>query len=347
MFSRQPNLWGILIMSAIGSFGHARCLAENVPAREPEATFPCPNTHTIGRILFTPDGTQLVGFGKDRTTRQGIIDFWDLKTQKLVRTLTHPDEVAALAFTADGQRLVTAAWDNRLRILRVATGKMEHEFEHDPRKQTANHLAVLPDGQRFVSGNVGFSGPRIWSMKNRTAAALGGQHEQVTALAVGSDGKRLAVAYSAPVIEIWSADKLEAQGQLRKEGRVFVGAALSPNGEHIATGLIGPLEVILWDGASLKERVTCPGVVDVPKALTFTPDSKFLVGTMGAERDVLAKVCIWDVASGKLAYAFSPYKHGCMRQALSPDGRWLVTCGVDCTLRLWDFDKIRREIGKK
>jgi WD40 repeat protein len=31
---------------------------------------------------------------------------------------------------------------------------------------------------------------------------------------------------------------------------------------------------------------------------------------------------------------------------LSPDNQWLVTCGIDSTLRFWDFAKIRREIGK-
>lgn len=347
MANRFVCLLGMLLMSGFMNLVETRTMADDVPQREPEGIFPCPNTHVIEHILFSPDGSHLVGFGKDRKTKDGIIDFWEIKTQKLVRTFTQAKKVSALAFTPDGKRLATAGWDNQMRIFSVATGQVEHQFDHDPVKQTANYLAMLPDGQRFVSGNVGYSGPRIWSLETHKATPLGGQRKQVTAIVAGNDGKRFAVAYSAPITEIWSADKLELQGQLKKEGRVFVGVALSPDGKHIATGLIGPLEVVLWDGITLKERVSCPGATDVPEALTFTPDSQLLVCTMGAERNIPAKVCIWKVDSGKLAYAFSPWKHGCTRQALSPDGRWLVTCGVDCTLRLWDFAKIRQDIDKK
>lgn len=336
---------GLFLLGAI-LYAEKATMATDLPTREPEGEFVRIDGQTFGPIFFTPDGQHLVGIGTDRRTKEGIVNFWDIRTRKLVRTVTHPDSVAAAVFTPDGKRLVTSCWDKKMRIFKDPDWQPEHVFDHDPPNQFAQDLAMFPDGKRFISGNSGYRGPRIWDLDKRTAIPLGGAREQINYLAVSEDGKRFAVAYSAPITEIWDTDKLKIAGRLEKEGQVFVSVAWSPDGKHIATGVIGPLAVILWDGATFKEGVTCPGVSDDPLALSFTPDSKLLVCTMGAERDIPAKVCIWEVKTGNLVYSFSPWKHGCMRHALSPDGRWLVTRGVDETLRLWDFQKIRSEIGK-
>lgn len=350
-------------------FPESLALAGEIPKRYPEAEIRPPEGHVIGNILFTPDGTHLVGVGKDRPTRKGIIDFWDIKTHQLVRSLNHPPGLAtgaftddgkpcpawmtAMVFTPNGQRFVTASSDAKLRIFAAPKWELENTFDHEPEKHWPSGLAMLADGKRFLSSSRTFKqvALRIWDLNKREATPLKGRKELVGSLAASKDGKRFAIAYMAPITEIWDAEKLEVVGRLqlqKVEGfrGNFDSVAFSPDGKWIATGSIGPLRVIIWNSTTFKKQQECIGLSDVPEAIAFTNDSKLLVSCMGAEMNIPAKVCTWEVESGKLVYAFSPWKHGCTQQALSADDRWLVTRGVDSTLRLWDFEKIRREIGK-
>ncbi|MBL8793677.1 MAG: hypothetical protein JNM56_07225 [Planctomycetia bacterium] len=329
---------------------------QTVVDREPAAEFTRPDSHSIEDVLFTPDGKHLVGLGQDRQTKNGVIDFWDVQSRKLARQLTQPGPVVAATFSSNGKVLLTSGWDKKLYIRTAPDWAMQHAFDHDPPGQVAQKLALLPSGKQFASGNSSYDGPRLWTLETRTARALKGVPEQVSGLAVSSDGKRLAVVYSAPVAEIWDLERFQVVKHLalekgaRRQG-VFVSCAFSPDGRWFAAGWSGTaagpkLAVTIWDANTFAMHKECDGLTDFPYALAFSADSKLLVSTMGGERNTPAKVCLWEAESGKLAHAFSPYKHGCMQQALSPDGRWLVTCGVDCTLRLWDFDKLRKELGR-
>jgi WD40 repeat protein len=149
-----------------------RAMREDKAVTQWVADLPRPENQTLDGILFTPDGAFLVAIGFDRDKKQGVVHFWEIERRKLVRTLVEPDAVAAAAFTPDGKRLVTACWDNKMRIYSCDNWKLEHSFDYDPPGQTANHLAMLSDGKRFVSGNVGYQGPRIWDLEKRSAVSL-------------------------------------------------------------------------------------------------------------------------------------------------------------------------------
>src|SRR5579885_1179465 len=317
--------------------------------REPEGEFARPPGHIIDKVLFTPDGSCLVGLGaravRDeqgrRELKEGVIDFWDVKTRKLDRTLVEPGLVAAAAFTPDGKKLVTAGWDKRMRLYGGKKWELEHEFPHDPPNQAANHLAMLAGGKRFVSGNVGFKGPRLWDLEKREAKPLGAAKVAVNGVAVSRDGKRFAIAYVGPITEIWDAEKIEDIGRLKMEvegggGRqgVFTSVAFSPDGKTIATGcypLTGMPALRLWDAKTLKKLHECEGLGYGLKCIAYTPDSKLVVGCTRSEEDSPGRVGIWEVESGKLVHRFNSWKHGGMQMALSADGKWLATCGVDCT----------------
>jgi WD40 repeat protein len=325
-------------------------MGKEVTGREPDGELLRPGGHVMAGILFTPEGKYFVTFGKDRKTKQGTVLFWDLDRRAVVHTIVMESEVSALAFTPDGKRLVTAPWDDKMRIYAAPRWQLVDTFDNDPAKQTARNIAMLPSGQRFLSVNMGYSGPRMWNMKTLTAMALKGEKSLARALALSKDGKRFAVAYPAITV-VWDTDRLEVIARLERKG-VFLSVAFSPDGKWIAAGSIGPEVpgprplVSIWSAETFKKAYDCTGLSDDPRAITFTKDSKLLLACTGEERSIPAKLCIWEVESGKLVYAFSPHQCGCMLQALSSDNRWLVTCAVDGSLRLWDFAKIRREIGK-
>jgi WD40 repeat protein len=328
--------------------------------REPEGEFLPPQGYRgWGHILFTPDGANVISSchkpmrGKKEINIEdvpGVIAMWEVPNRRLKKFIEQAWMPSAMAFFPDGKRLLAAGWDRKIRVLTLPKWEVLTTFEHDPPKTTVQNLVVFPDGKRFATNNSTYRGPRVWDAATLKVTPLKGPKEQGRAIAVSRDGKRLAAAYSAPLIEIWDVDRLEVIGRLHREKGVFLSVTFSADGKWIAAGSIGPgphrALVSVWDSTTFKKHRDYRGCSDDPGSIAFTNDSKLLLSCAGDERNVPGKVCIWEVESGKLLYAFSPWIHGCVEHALSPDNRWLVTCGADSTLRLWDFAKIRREIGK-
>jgi WD40 repeat protein len=328
---------------------------------QPVEFFTCPRNHAIDDLLFTPDGTLLVGIGLDQDRKLGVIHFWSMKNQELTRTIHEPDSVAAAVFTNESRRLITACWDHKVRVYKGDKWELKQTFDYDPPRQTANHLAVFPDGKHFLSGNVGDQGPRIWDLTKQSATPLKAPRETVNGLAISKDGKRFAIAYSAPVTEIWDAEKMEVIGRLRLKaelggGRrgVFTCLALSPDGRTIATGCIsidgnpGKNALCIWDARSYALLHESDRLDEYPVKIAFTPDSKLLISCIGPDPQSPGTVHIWEVATGKLVHKFEAGKQGGMLSALSPDGRWLVAWNsvTNGQFGLWDVAKIRKEIGK-
>jgi WD40 repeat protein len=320
--------------------------------------FPCPESHGVGYLMFTPDNKLLVGLALDRTKRQGVNDFWDVSSRKLIRTLIEPDTTAAAIFTPDGKRLITSCWDNKMRIYSMDQWKLEQTFDHDPPNQTANCLAIFPDGKKLLSGNSGYSGPRVWDMEERTATPLPSPRVQVHGVAIFKDGKRFAIMYGSYFTEIWDTEKMEVIGKLKLEveplgGRtgVFTSIALSPDGSTIATGCLTKDRkqvLYIWDAKNFKLLHESQELEECPRRICYTPDGKLIVTSVGSRKDQVQPgiVYIWDAKTGKLVHRFQCSRDGAMESALSPDGHWLVTRGDDDRLRLWDFAKIRKDIGK-
>ncbi len=356
-FSGRALGFGILLVSLLAPAYEGSVVADQPSIREPDGAFPRPDGHGIGDIFFTPDGAHLVGTGNDRNTRKGAIAFWDVATRRLTRSVKHPASFSAAVFFPDGQRLLTGGWDKKLRILSAPAWEVTHTFDYEPSNHTPQRLAMLPDGKRFLSGNssLKITGPLLWDVEGLKATRLTGEKRPTFGLAASKDGKRFAVAYAGPIAEIWDAEKLEVVGRLLLEKTathqgVFASAAFSPDGKTIATGYTSKgAHVGIWDATTFKQLHDCHGFDEravSPLSVAYSPDSKLIVACTGPDRDRPAHIIVWEVATGKLVYQFHPSKQGGSRMALSPNGRWLVHSGGDGMLRLWDFEKIRREIGK-
>ena len=77
---------------------------------------------------------------------------------------------------------------------------------------------------------------------------------------------------------------------------------------------------------------TFPGKVT---ALHFTPDGERLVTASGVA-GLGGVAAIWNVADGALIRRFEGHRDILYDAELSPDGKWLATCGYDKKIELWD-----------
>ena len=154
-------------------------------------------------IQFSPDGTTLVTGGA------GTVKIWDVASGQLRETFQgHEARVADLRFSPDGRTLYSAgsksviAWDlegsSRLgRPLSLFTGR----FPYSPTLTSPHALAVSPDGTLLAEPVptapdhptlLDLHDPR--QARQLPAPGVG----QISAMAFSRDGRRLAVAGSAP-----------------------------------------------------------------------------------------------------------------------------------------------------
>jgi WD40 repeat protein len=338
-------------------------LPENPPSRDPDGVFePFQKDDFAGSpILFDPNGEQLVRIGErrepetwerkngviDEATREGIVAFWDIRTRKLIGRVVQSGSINDATFTPDGSKLITAASDGKIRIFGAPKWDLEHVIEHSRPRSMPRRLAMFPDGKRFMSAAFawGFQA-RIWSLSDLTSTPLLAKHDLIDQVLVSHDGSRIAIEHcgEGSTIEIWDAKRLALLGRLRHDGG-FTSTAFSPDGKWIATSIYAG-SVVLWNSTTFEPHVKLP-TYRWPESLAFSKDGKLLVCSTGFHSGtdgevVLGKILIWSVDSGNLLFSFRPHGDttGRMEMALSPDNRWLVVDSM-----VWDFEKIRREIG--
>ncbi|MDJ0558202.1 MAG: WD40 repeat domain-containing protein, partial [Microcystis sp. M53599_WE4] len=108
----------------------------------------------VSKLLYTPDGKNLITGSLDRT-----IKIWDTSNNKLLFTLIgHTSRIRSLALHPNGQILASASNDG-VRLWDVTTGKQLAWFDNN--SDWVESLAFSPDGQYLASGNYDFK-IRLW-----------------------------------------------------------------------------------------------------------------------------------------------------------------------------------------
>jgi WD40 repeat protein/tRNA A-37 threonylcarbamoyl transferase component Bud32 len=199
--------------------------------------------------------------------------------------------------------------------------------------QAVESLALSPDGRRLLSGSVDRT-TRLWDLRTgecvRTFTRFRGA---VWSVSFSPDG-RLALTTAEPAeIKLWD---LNTGAEVRR----FVGhkaavrsAAFTHDGRFVVSGSYDRT-VRVWDAATGQEVKCSEELGKGAWWVTLAPDDRhvFVADMDGVTRmletGTLRVVREFDGHGGKDA----------RRLALSADGKRLLSCGFDGTLRLWDVD---------
>ncbi len=228
----------------------------------------------------------------------------------------HTEPVAALAVSADGALLASAAWDGTGRVWSLSADTAPRVLEGHV--GNVNGIAFRADG---VVATAGFDGTlRLWPEGEppRTLAEYGLPLNTVTALPDGT----LAVGGVDGALRLVAPD-----GGLREVGagaRPLVALAASPDGATVAAASLGG-SVTVWEVASLRLRHTLEGPGLPVWSAVFSPDGRHL-WTGGTDR----RVRRWDAATGRPVGPLGAEAEGTLPAGLDPLGARVFRACAAC-----------------
>ena len=258
--------------------------------------------------------------------RQAVLD-----SQIRATLRGHEGPVYNVAFSPDGQRIVSGSGDSAVRIWDWASGdNLVVPYTGDPESGVWG-VSFSPDGQQVaIAGGRGMV--RVWDWASGDdPVVLRGHEGTVFGVAFSPDGRRLASAGEDSTVRVWDWASGDDPVVLRgHEGTVF-GVAFSPDGRRLASA--GEDSTVrVWDWASGSESAVLRGHEAEVDGVAFSPDGQHVAS---GSSDTTVRV--WDWASGSDPVVLDGHESGVYGVAFSPDGRQVVSAGEDSTVRVWDW----------
>jgi WD40 repeat protein len=337
---------GLFSLLFVALFAFTAADAQNT--QTPEVVSDVGHAQNEVAAVFSPDGRLVVSGG------HLSLKVWDVKTGKLLRTITTDGVMYGLAF--DDNRIIAGGFNRRGKFytLDPISGKTLRTFTGGPGRASRAYLS--PDKRKiaFVGGNT----LTIWDLDK--GEQLFSANEDVTSAAFTKDGSRL-IAAGRRSIKIWDASNgkpiREVIGEQRRRTLGNVQIALSPDETYLVASAIGDatrgnkpsdsdvggqFTLSLIDVESGKVRQTFGAHA---KAITQTLITANGSRILSASRDGTIK--LWDTSSGQMIYSIDAHRDIVYSIDLSRDGKFILSTGGDSRLRLWDSatGKLVREFG--
>jgi WD40 repeat protein len=314
-----------------------------------------------GRLLslaFAPDGKSLAcGIGKE-------VRRYPLASEAPIQVVTsHDADVTSIVFTPDGAAVLSGSHDQTVKRTNLETGQVEWQapgyFEQVNSVALSITGALLVTGSsdhRFARGklqagarHLGPGAIRLWDARSgRMIRRLGDPAEQIMAVALSPDGRRIAgggIEKEKPIVTVWDAETGALLWSRNDHAKEVLAVAFAPDGASLATAAADG-QVKICDSQTGSVSRTLAGHQGGATAVTFSPDGKVLFCAEGYGR-----TRAWEVATGRSLQTYPAAASQAQSFTidrlmnsigLSRDGHTLATCASSVNdewfdpLRIWD-----------
>jgi WD40 repeat protein len=262
--------------------------------------------------------------------RNGALWFWDVGSGRSRSIKQGKDLITCIAFSLDGQRVVSGGADRKLRVWDAEKGSLV--LTSGPEASDILSVAFSPDETKVLAGlDVGTVQIRDVAtgapVGNLIGSAVSGEF-LLHQIAFTPDATRILTA-GPRSIRIWDAANYSNATVLPGEDKVPTAFAVSSDHRLVATG---DYSLHWWDTHS-RSLSAEPAPGSFIESLAFSPDSRFLAAGLAN-----GTIRVYDVKTRAPVATLSGH-HGRVTKVLfSPDGRTIVSSSADRTVRVWRRD---------
>ncbi len=288
----------------------------------------------------------------------------------------HEAGVTCVAFSADGERLVSGSHDGTVRIWNSTTGAELAKFIGH--RQNVMSVSFAPDGYRIASASfdgvitiwdvqqnlevielTGHSGPvygidyspnglllvtggedktlRVWdATSGQQLQEINGFHQSVACVAFSADSQLVAGGSRDNSIKVYHADSGVAVHELNGHTWPVLSIQFSGDGKRMISG--GWDETLrIWDLSTERELQILSGHKRYINAVACSPDGE-CVASAGWDHAIR----IWDSKKGTQILELRGHVAEVLSICYSPDGTRIASCAADHTVKVWDVTTGRR-----
>jgi WD40 repeat protein len=244
-----------------------------------------------------------------------------------------------VAFTPDGQAIISGSEDKTLKLWETHTGRLINSFEGHTNPVRA--LAISPDGQIVISGSdkpYGYHADSLmlWDAHASTGNPIRsldghpGYGGDILAVDFSPDGQAIISASLDNTLRLWDRDLEPLPHSFVGHTEGVTAAAFSPDGRMIISGSYDKT-LKLWDIRNRRLIRSFDGHTDRINSVAFSPDGQTFIS--GSSDKTIRQ---WEITTGASTTLFDNTSeiHG-----LVTNGHWLV-CS-DSEGHVWIFDWVK------